>query len=446
MKIHFSPSSPPEIRLAGSGRVDTEAHETIYSILCSVTASYEVPFTPLFSDFGIINSWGARGKEEVIVIMVEGSKRFFLCYFESTRQCNLNCRYCMSKAGSEQNGKELSTEEIKHLIIDEVKKYCSHAAIAYSGGESLLRDDIFEILEYTARSGLWSFINTNGTLLTKEKVRQIKKSTKEKIIFVFPLNSLEPQTHNWSRDDDLKTIIRVAKLCEKENVKFFFILTITKNNLGTLKKTIDFLKERRIPVLRAPFVSRGAGKLYPELSFTRQDMEEIIHPALRNYCLSYVSYTPFFASPEFIQNKWRELGINLGQLGCQAAKGFIGISAEGNVAPCVQLLDSEVNCGNVRKKALSEILKTSDILKTLRDRNSLKGKCGRCRYRHTCGGCRALAYYRTGDYLQEDPTCFFEPVDEHIESEYEQIQNKNTAEFIDFISHTQPWSLLFDSL
>jgi radical SAM protein with 4Fe4S-binding SPASM domain len=112
----------------------------------------------------------------------------------------------------------------------------------------------------------------------------------------------------------------------------------------------------------------------------------------------------------------------------------------------VQLLDSEVNCGNVRKKPLSEILKTNDILNALRDRNSLKGKCGRCRYKHTCGGCRALAYYKTGNYLHEDPICFFDPVNENIKSEYEQLQNENTAEFIDFISHTQPWSLLFDSL
>lgn len=376
--------------------------------------------------------------------MIEEQNKFFLCYFESTRRCNLNCRCCMSRpAKPERKNGELSTEEIKNLIIDEVKEYCSDAAIAFSGGEHLLRKDALEILEYTAQAGVWSFINTNGTLLTKEKVRQIKKVTDNKIIFVFPLNSLDPQVHKCDRDDNLKTVVKAAKLCQKEKVNFFFILTITKNNLHTLKDTVSFLKTKQIPVLRSPFVPRGAGIFYPELSFTRQDMKEIIHPVLRDYCLSYVSYTPFFASPEFIQNKWQELNINLGQLGCQAAKGFVGISAEGNVAPCVQLLDSEVNCGNVRKESLLEILKNNNILNTLRDRNSLKGKCGICRYKHTCGGCRALAYYKTGDYLQEDPACFFEPTDENTRSEYEQIQNENTSKFIDFLLNKEPWSSLF---
>jgi len=377
--------------------------------------------------------------------MLKEQKKFFLCYFESTRKCNINCRYCMSKFSDKtaKNQKELSTEEIKHLIIDEVKKYCIHSAVAFSGGEHLLRPDAFEILEYTSKLGLWSFINTNGTFLNKEIIRKIKKSTDSRVIFVFPLNSLSSRVHKWSRDDGLGTIVKAAKLCQKQQVNFFFIVTISKNNLHTLKDTIDLLKTQQIPVLRSPFVLRGLGKLYPELLFDKQDMKEIIHPVLRNYHLSYVSYTPFFASPEFLQSKWQELNISLGQFGCQAAKGFVGISAEGDIAPCVHLLDSEINCGNVREKPLSEILKTNEIIVKLQNRNSLKGKCGICRYKYTCGGCRALAYYKTGDYLQEDPTCFFEPADENTKSEYEQIQNENTSEFINFLKNKQPWSSLF---
>lgn len=199
----------------------------------------------------------------------------------------------MTRISQKPKDSELSTEEIKHLIIDEVKRYCSNAAIAFSGGEHLLRDDALEILEYTARTGLCSFINTNGTLLTKEKVKQIKKITDNKIIFVFPLNSLESKIHKLGRDDDLKTIVKAVKLCQKEKINFFFILTITKNNLHTLINTVNFLKSKRIPLLRSPFIARGAGHLYPELFFTKQDMKEIIHPVLRDYYLSYVSYTPF---------------------------------------------------------------------------------------------------------------------------------------------------------
>ena len=298
-------------------------------------------------------------------------------------------------------------------------------------------------MEYTSSAGLWAFINTNGTLLDKKKIREIKRLTGNKAIFVFSVNSLDSKVHGWSRGEDLKDTARLARLCQKEGINFFFILTVTRNNLSTLKQTMDFLKKHGIPVLRSPFVSRGLGSLHPELMLTREDMEKIIHPNLRENHLSYVSYTPFFASPEFLRGKWNELNVEIGQLGCQAAKGFIGISAEGDVAPCVHLLDGGANCGNVRQQALSAILAENPVLKKVRDRDGLKGKCGRCRYKHTCGGCRALAYYKHGDYMAEDPTFFFEPEDESTRSEFEGMQNENTSKFIEFIKRNEPWKSLF---
>ena len=373
-------------------------------------------------------------------------KKFFLCYFESTRQCNISCRYCMTKppSGKPRNRKsELSTGEIKCLVIDEVRKYSSHSAIAFSGGEHLLRDDAYELLGYTARSGLWSFINTNGRLLNRKTVSRIKETTGGRVIFGLPLNSLTGRIHKWGRDEGLRTIVRAARVCRKEGVNFFFILTVSKNNLGTLRKTIDFLKSKQVPVLRSPFVLRGMGELHPELLFDRKDMEEVIQPALRDYSLSYISYTPFFASPEYLDELWKELDVSIEQFGCQAAKGFVGISAEGDIAPCVHLLDSEVSCGSVRDRPLSETLRDNEVLLELRSRGSLKGKCGVCRYKHTCGGCRALAYYSTGDYLSEDPSCFFEPEDGDSRSGLESVHNENVSEFIGFIKDREPWSILF---
>lgn len=166
------------------------------------------------------------------------------------------------------------------------------------------------------------------------------------------------------------------------------------------------------------------------------------HPALRDHWLSYVSYTPFFAAPEFIEKQCGS-DVILGQLGCQAAKGFIGVSAEGEVTPCVQLLDSAVSCGNVRDTPLLDIITKNETLVALRARNALTGKCGRCRYKHTCGGCRALAYYHSGDVFAEDPTCFFEPSDETTVSPLEPMQNRNAAKFIRFLRKHNPWKSLF---
>ncbi|MCX5784787.1 MAG: radical SAM protein [Elusimicrobia bacterium] len=376
----------------------------------------------------------------------EPRKKFFMCYFESTRACNLNCRYCMTKNPRKpprDHTTELSTDEIKRLVVDEVKKYCTHGAIAFSGGEHLLRKDALEILEYTAGAGLWSFINTSGSLLTADLVKRVKKVTGGKVIFVFSLNSILPDIQKWSRNDSLWTIIRSMLLCLKAGVDFFVITTVSRNNLKSLGATVKLLKLAGLPLLRSPFVMRGMGDSHRELALTPGDMKDVIHPILRNYYRSYVSYTPFFAGPEFLRAKWAEMNMELDQLGCQAARGFVGVSAEGNVAPCVHLLDNGLECGNVRDQPLTEILRHNPIINAVRSREDLKGKCGRCRYKQTCGGCRALAYYRTGDCLAEDPTCFFEPVDETTRSEHEEFQNRNVARFVKFIKTKNPWKSFF---
>jgi hypothetical protein len=91
------------------------------------------------------------------------------------------------------------------------------------------------------------------------------------------------------------------------------------------------------------------------------------------------------------------------------------------------------------------MLETSPIMQNLRGESRVKGKCSRCRYKESCRGCRALAYYATGDYLAEDPTCFFEPADETTRSSLEEVQTRNTREFVEFVATSRPWSGIFDS-
>jgi radical SAM protein with 4Fe4S-binding SPASM domain len=348
----------------------------------------------------------------------------------------------MTEIGEKLDSEELTTTEIKKLIIDELKKYSSKVIIAFSGGEFLLREDHLAILEYTSNSGIYSFINTNATLVNDEKIRQLKDITSDKLIFGFSLNSINDDINKWSRDDRAQTTIDAIKLCNKYDIGFFILVTISQNNLSTLKETMHYLKMKEIPVLRSPFVPRGSAKKFKDLSFNKEQMKDIIFPALNNNYLSYISYCPFFVSPELMEELKEEVGIK--QLGCQAGIGFVGISAEGEVAPCVQLLDSkEVSCGNVRDIPLYKILTESELLKKIRDRNNLKGKCGICRYKNVCGGCRALAFYYNNDILAEDPCCFFEPGDATTVSEFEHIQDENVKKFIDFLKYNKPWNTIF---
>jgi len=161
--------------------------------------------------------------------------------------------------------------------------------------------------------------------------------------------------------------------------------------------------------------------------------------------LSYVSYAPFFAAPDATHLTLAGRKLSLGNLGCQAGRTFIGINAQGDVAPCVHLLDTPVRCGNVREQPLSRIFEESEVLRTLRDPRPVKGKCSRCRYGDSCRGCRSLAYYHTGDYLAEDPVCFFEPETPETRSVYEELQSRNTRVFLNHLVRHRPWSEIFGS-
>ena len=366
--------------------------------------------------------------------------RFFLCYFETTRRCNLHCSGCMARQDSTDDADEFTTEEAKRLVLDEIPRISSNAAVAFSGGEHLLRPDAYELLEYAAGKNLWSFVNTNGRLLLEgDAVSRALRATDGKVIFVLPLNSVDPDINRASRDDDPATVLQAAERCEKEGAPYFFIVTISKANLGTLDETIRFVRQKGVPLLRSPFVPRGAAKGLPDQLFDAEDMKRIIHPALTSYALSYISFIPFFGSPGIMKAGGRYLRLRTDGVGCQAGRSFAAVNPEGDVAPCVHLLDSACVRGNVRSERLSEIVRNDSLFNALRERTELKGKCGRCRYRDTCGGCRALAYYHTGDPLGEDPTCFFEPEDESSRSKLEVKQTAQLGKFLLYVKRNEPW-------
>ena len=369
------------------------------------------------------------------------SNEFFLLYFETTRRCNLKCHSCMSRLSKPPSGGELTADEAKHLVLDEIKKYRPGAAVSFSGGEHLLRSDALEIIRYNASLGLWTFLNTNGLLLDEEMLLNLQKATDGRLVIVLSFNSIDEAIQQKTRDDNLRTIMDASRRCEKLGIYYFYILTVSRESLSTLPATMQYLKNRRIPVLRAPFVTRGGGGHFPENMFSASEMEKTIHPALTCNPLSYVSFTPFFASPEL----WDEDESRAAflRLGCQAGRSFAAVNAEGNISVCVQLLDSAVNCGNVRERPLSDVLENHQLFAALRSRRDYKGRCGRCRYKMTCGGCRALAFYHTGDVLAEDPTCFFEPEDEASVSTLEAGQSENVRKFIEYIKYNEPWNSLF---
>jgi len=368
---------------------------------------------------------------------------FLVCYYETTRRCDQGCPHCMTARKPAPARPELSTEEAQRLVLDELKAICPRGAVSFSGGEVLQRPDHLELIAHNARNGLYTFLNTSGNRLDAARLRQLKKAAAGRLTMGFSLDSVEEDIQRKCRSGGREHLERLLRLCDDAKVPYFVLVTISKQNIASLKGTIGWLREKKIELVRSPFVPRGAAAKARHLCFDRDDMQRMIHPVLRDFPLGYVSYTPFFASPDATRLTLGGRAMSLGNLGCQAGRTLIGINAEGDVAPCIHLLDTPVTCGNVRERPLSRIFDESGIMLALRGERPVKGKCGHCRYGDSCRGCRALAYHQSGDYLAEDPSCFFDPGGIDERSPYEDMQTANTRVFLNHMVKNRPWSDIF---
>lgn len=356
--------------------------------------------------------------------------QFQVVYFEATRRCNLRCPFCMTSSNNAQRVREsfrneLTLQEIRDRILIPARRLKIHT-VGWSGGEFLLRKDAFDLLRLTVDLGLQCSVLSNCKKLSRQRLEKIRDVTGGRARIVVGLNAID-EGNRWSRDNESQRTLRVLKDCTELGLGQHVVVTIGKYNTKSFEKTIDFIVKNNIAYNRSPLVPRGSGsRCFDQLGFDKNDLEQYFHPALRRNPHGYVSFTPFFLSPELHEQVSGGVRNNTvpqnPAIGCWAGT-WLTVNAEGNVSVCPVLLDS-LNAGNVRAKPIDELVQSSPLFADITDRSRLRGRCGRCRYQYTCGGCRAMAYFHTGDYMGEDPTCFFDPVDHSTVSEHEEETNR----------------------
>src|SRR5208282_2055401 len=212
-------------------------------------------------------------------------------YFEATRLCNLQCPLCMTGSNDahkvrDKRRSELSFDEISELVLLPAKRL-GVIAVGWSGGEFLLRKDAVEL-------GYQCKVCSNGEVLDRTKLQEIKEATNGKVTISVGLNSID-ERNEWTRDAKPDRTLEVLALCDELKIDRHVIVTISKDNTETFANTIKYLTDRRISYNRSPYVARGSGcDLFEKLAFDRNDLEAHFHPELRSHVNGYVSYTPFF--------------------------------------------------------------------------------------------------------------------------------------------------------
>jgi radical SAM protein with 4Fe4S-binding SPASM domain len=362
-------------------------------------------------------------------------------YFEATRLCNLRCPMCMTASNlppvvRASRKRELSYGEIRVRVLEPARRL-GVMAVGWSGGEFLLREDALDLLRLTVRLGYECKVCSNAEALDRERLIALRDATRGRVTIAVGLNAID-EGNDWSRDAPADRTLEVLELCDELGIDRHVIVTIGKHNAASFERTVDYLVRRRISYNRSPLVARGSGAgRFDEMAFDRADLERSFHPALRRHVNGYVSYTPFFLSPELharVSGGARNVTVPQNPpIGCWVGT-WLAINAEGDVSLCPVLLDA-LTAGNVRDKPLDRLVAQSELFARVLDRGNLRGRCGRCRYQYTCGGCRAMAYFHGGDVLGEDPTCFFDPLTPGTRSEHEEETDRVFKKYLIVARH-----------
>ncbi len=339
-----------------------------------------------------------------------------LVAWETTRNCNLNCKHCRASATMGPYQDELDTPAALHLLdqIAEVGK----PIIILTGGEPLMRPDIFEIAAYGNSKGLRMVMAPNGTLITEQNARLMAETGIKRISI--SLDGATKAIHDNFRGvngafDGALNGIRQAK---KAGVEFQINTTISKQNLDEIPKIFELAVElgavaHHIFLL----VPTGRGKYMIEQEINAEEYERTL-----NWFYDQRKNSPLQLKATCAPHYYRILrqraradgekvtfqthGLDAVTRGCLGGIGFCFISHRGVVQPCGFL---QMDSGNVTQTSFAEIWKNSEVFKTLRNYDLLTGKCGPCEYHKVCGGCRARAYEATGDMMAEEPLCIYQP-------------------------------------
>ncbi len=337
--------------------------------------------------------------------------------WNSTLKCNLKCVHCYANAGKRVN--ELTTEEAKAMIDDLASMKVP--VLLFSGGEPLLRDDLFELAEYAVKRGVPCSLSTNGTLITEEMAEKLKEAGFSYVgVSIDGLRETNDRFRgvNGAFDRAFEGLINAKNAGIMTGIRF----TVTKYNLKDVPAVIDLLAENDIPrFCLYHLVPSGRADFSQDISNDerRELIDWLIRKAIELHDSGYVTeiltvdnpadgvYLHLWLKERGEEEKAREALEFLKLRGSDnSGKRIACVDAEGFIHPNQFWWD--YSCGNVRETPLSEVwLNPKDeLLIKLREKTKhLRGRCGKCKFREWCGGFRLRAL-RAGDLWGADPSCY----------------------------------------
>jgi radical SAM protein with 4Fe4S-binding SPASM domain len=360
-----------------------------------------------------------------------------------TQRCNLECAHCYmsASAGADTRG-ELTTEECRR-VIDEIALVNPGVFLILTGGEPLLRPDLWDIAAHAAEKRFTTVLGTNGVLLREREARLMRE--RGVLGASISLDSTDARKHDAFRrlPRAWEGAVRATRVLADAGLDFSLHMSVTDWNVGEVPAMIDLARELGARVLNLFFLVRtGRGR---DLT----DIDAAAYERILTFLAKAQSVGP--GPPSFVQrmlgrgasgpedgrfeDPWsapvgRADGLlirakcaphfrriiyqldprspllgNYAHGSCPAGKYYCRITPDGDVTPCPYM---PVAAGNLRTASFGDLWRGAPVFADLRD-PVLGGRCGACEFAKLCGGCRCRAYATHGDYLAEDPACDYQP-------------------------------------
>ncbi len=334
----------------------------------------------------------------------------------------------MSASAGADISNEFSTAECRQAM-DDIAQVNPEALLILTGGEPLVRQDIFDLASYATDAGFTVVLGTNGVLLREAEARRMRQSGIQGASI--SLDSVDAERHDAFRQlpGAWEGAVRATKILNAEGLDFSIHTSMTTWNADEMPAMIDLARELGARVLNFFFLVR-TGRGADLTDITPEQYERLLTaiaqaqgvgletaagtafedpwsvPAgragdmiIRAKCAPHLRRIIYELAPN------SSLLQNYAQGSCPAGKHYCRITPTGEVTPCPYM---PVSAGNLRQQSFAEIWHGAQPMHDLRD-PQLGGKCGRCEFSRICGGCRCRAYATYGDYLAEDPACAYEP-------------------------------------
>jgi radical SAM protein with 4Fe4S-binding SPASM domain len=376
--------------------------------------------------------------------MTAGPYTAYSVSWNLTQRCNLECAHCYmsAHAGADTRG-ELSTAECRR-VMDEIAAVNPNVFLILTGGEPLLRRDIWDVAAMAAERRFTTVFGTNGVLLREKEARLMRE---HRVLGAsISLDSTDRVKHDAFRRQPgaWEAAVRATRVLADEGLDFSLHMSVTDWNVQEVPAMIDLAKKLGATVLNFFFLvrtgrgrdltdidaeayeriltylakSQGVGGGPPSVvkrmlgishdSDTRQrDFEDPWSTPVGHAdgLLIRAKCAPHFRRILYELNPSSPLLKNYAHGSCPAGKYYCRITPEGDVTPCPYM---PVSAGNLRDRSFADLWRSAEVFENLRD-PKLGGRCGACEFSKICGGCRCRAYATHGDYLAEDPACGYQP-------------------------------------